>query len=138
MTERRLHQLPASQPAAQRPDQALRATDAPFRQSERAFQASVLRLARLMGWAWWHDRATNFPRACPHCKKPLKMPRNDPGWPDLFLVRGDTLVVAELKSDRGSTTPDQRAWLAAFRGVRRIVVEVWKPKDTERVVEVLR
>lgn len=106
--------------------------------TERAWQGQVLTLARLYAWRWWHDVATNAPRACPHCKKPLKLPRNDPGWPDLFMVRGDTLIVAELKSDRNSPTPEQRAWLEAFRQVRRVVVVVWKPRDVERVAEALR
>lgn len=106
--------------------------------TERAWQGQVLTLARLFGWRWWHDAATNAPRACPHCKKPLRLPRNDPGWPDLFMVRGDTLIVAELKSDRNYPTPEQRAWLRAFEQVRRIVVVVWKPKDVDRVAEVMR
>jgi len=106
--------------------------------TERAWQADVLKIARLFGWRWWHDRATNFPRACPKCKAPLRIPRNDAGWPDLFMVRGDTLVVAEIKSDRNYPTPEQREWLEAFRQVRRIVVVVWKPKDAQKVAEVLR
>lgn len=106
--------------------------------TERDWQGQVLGIARMFGWAWWHDRATNFPRACPRCKAPLKMARNDPGWPDLFLVRGDTLIVAELKTDRNYPTADQRAWLDAFRGVRRIVVVVWKPRDAQKIAEVMR
>jgi hypothetical protein len=106
--------------------------------SERGWQQDVLKLARMFGWRWWHDVATNAPRACRHCKKPLSLPRNDAGWPDLFMVRGDTLIVAELKSDRNYPTADQRAWLDAFRNVRRIVVVVWKPRDAQKVAEVLR
>jgi hypothetical protein len=106
-------------------------------QSERSWQQAVLRIARLFGWRWWHDVATNAPRACRHCKKPLELPRNDPGWPDLFLVRGDTLIVAELKRDRNYPTADQREWLEAFRRVRRIRVEVWKPRQAQQVAEIL-
>ena len=96
-------------------------------------------IATMLRWRSWHDRATNFPRRCPECKAELKMIRNDPGWPDLFLIRGDTLIVVELKSDRGTVTPAQRAWLAAFRGVRRIVVDVWRPKDLDdKVMRALR
>lgn len=108
------------------------------RLTEKAWQAQVLTLARMFQWKPWHDQATNAPRACPHCKTPLHLPRNDPGWPDLFLLRGDTLVIAELKSDRGSTTPEQRDWLKAFRAVRRIAVFVWKPRDVDQITKVLR
>jgi hypothetical protein len=106
--------------------------------TERRWQKQVLDLAALFGWGAWHDRATNFPRRCPSCKVDLRMIRNDPGWPDLFLVRDDTLIVAELKTDRNYPTPAQRAWLDALRRVRRIVVVVWKPRDVERVTEALR
>jgi hypothetical protein len=54
------------------------------------------------------------------------------------MVRGDTLIVAELKSDRNYPTADQRAWLDAFRQVRRVVVAVWKPKDVDTVTETMR
>ena len=92
----------------------------------------------MFGWRWWHDQATNAPRRCPNCNEIIRLPRNDPGWPDLFLVRGDTLIIAELKSDRGHPTPEQRAWLDAFRQVRRIVVAIWKPRDIEDVTRILR
>jgi hypothetical protein len=105
---------------------------------ERGWQRQVLELAGMFSWGAWHDRATNLPPRCPNCKADLKMLRNDPGWPDLFLIRDDTLIVAELKSDRGTTTPDQRAWLDAFRRVRRVIVAVWKPKDLDEVVRTLR
>lgn len=115
-------------------------------QSERSWQQAVLRIARVFAWKWWHDVATNArktcaschkPLECAYCHRPIRFPRNDPGWPDLFMVRGDTLIVAELKSDRGSTTADQRGWLDAFRRVRRIVVVVWKPGQAQQVAEIL-
>jgi hypothetical protein len=106
--------------------------------TERAWMGQVLKLANLFSWKSWHDRATNFPRACPHCKHPLRMIRNAAGWPDLFLLRGDTLIVAELKTDRNYPTPEQREWLDAFRQVRRVVVVVWKPRNAQEVAEVLR
>lgn len=117
------------------------------RLTERAWMAQVLTLARMFSWRWWHDRATNATRGCSRCRVPWECPRchqrlkpirNDPGWPDLFLVRGDTLIIAELKSDRNYPTPEQKEWLEALGRVKRVVVVVWKPKDTDRVVEVMR
>lgn len=95
-------------------------------------------LATLLGWKSWHDAATNAPRACPSCKAVLHFPRNDPGWPDLFLLRGDTLIVVELKADRGRETPEQRSTLAAFRQVRRILVTTWRPRDLDLIQKILR
>jgi hypothetical protein len=95
-------------------------------------------LAVRYGWRTWHDRATNAPRACPKCHAKIDLPRNDPGWPDLFLLRGQTLYVVELKSDRGEVTPAQREWLEAFRQVRRIRVAVWRPRMLAKIEELLR
>lgn len=97
-------------------------------------------LLRQFGWELvFHDEATNAPRQCPSCHAEIRLPRNARGFPDLIALRGDTLLVVELKSDRGTTTPEQRAWLAAFKGVRRVVVAVWRPKDLEqRVMRTIR
>lgn len=104
---------------------------------EKAWQGQLLQLARLFKWSWWHDTATNAPRVCHRCKAPLRIPRNEPGWPDLLLVRDDTLIVAELKKDDGKLEPEQTAWLERFKAVRRIMVVVWRPRDHADVVRVL-
>lgn len=108
-----------------------------FRITERAWAGQVDTLAALFGWLMWRDNATNAPRCCPKCKTVLHLPRNTPGWPDRIYLRGDTLLVVEFKTDRTYPTPQQRAYLDAFRQVRRVVVRVWKPRDFEDVQEVL-
>lgn len=123
----------------------MRAETVYFRQTERAFLRSLVGdsklpgLAPLLGWATWHDRAVNAPRACPHCGGELTYGSNAPGWPDLFLVRDDTLIVAELKSERGRVTDDQRRWLERFKAVRRVVVApVWRPSMWRQIEQVLK
>lgn len=81
------------------------------------------------------------------------------GWPDIVAVRrrDRRILFAELKSSRGEPTPDQVALLELLldvarggytdhrdgtigggNGYARIDVELWRPGDTERVMEVLR
>ena len=79
-----------------------------FTQTERAFEREVIRYAESMGWLIHKDRATNAPRICRHCKKTLRIPRNDPGFPDLVMVRAGRVVWAELKSERGKPTKERR------------------------------
>jgi hypothetical protein len=105
---------------------------------EAAWLEHVIGLARMGGLPWFHDWATNAPRRCPRCKFPINLPRNPPGFPDLVILRGDTAIVAELKSARGRMTDDQRAWLAAWRKVRRVVVVVWRPTDRDAAERMLR
>ena len=100
-------------------------------------------LAPLFGWTSWHDRATNAPRACPTCKAELNLPRNDPGWPDLFLLREQPdgsvdLLVVELKVGRNNVTDDQERFLSLFRRVTRIRAATWHPKDWPLIERILR
>ena len=95
------------------------------KQTERAFLRQLVGdgrdrpgLAPLLKWRVWHDRATSGRRSCASCgAEPLRCAacgsvvhrvRNDPGWPDLFLLRDERLVVAELKSERGRVTERPR------------------------------
>lgn len=67
------------------------------------------------------------------------------GFPDLVLVRGETLIFWELKRDvgpRGGTshaalTPAQEAWLEDLGRVRRIHSGVIRPRDLEVVAKIL-
>jgi hypothetical protein len=97
------------------------------KQTERQFLEQVKSAARLFGWAWWHDSATNAPRNCWQCGAHQRVERNLKGFPDLLLVRGEDLLFVELKSDRGRTSEAQSEWLGRLGAVRRVRVEVWRP-----------
>lgn len=104
--------------------------------SESDFQKAVLAKARDLGWTVWHDAATNAPRVCYACRAPARGPRNASGLPDLILVRGARLIWAELKSQDGVTSPEQRQWIAALRAAGQQVY-VWRPSQWDSIVEVL-
>ena len=108
-----------------------------FTETEAQFQASVIRLAQLLGWRVWHDRATNARRTCPDCGARTRVPRNDAGLPDLLLIRRPRLVVIECKSERGKPTRQQLEWLAALQdcGIESYVL---KPSMWKRLEEILR
>jgi hypothetical protein len=96
-------------------------------------------LLRMLGWELiFHDEATNAPRACPKCKAEIHLPRNEPGFLDIWAVRGDTLAVIELKSARGKLSEAQERWYTALRAVKRVKVALYRPDDTERILEALR
>jgi hypothetical protein len=76
-------------------------------------------------------RATATPRAD-------RTIRSERGWPDLALVRPPRLVLAELKTDKGMTTPAQDEWLALLGACHGIEVYQWRPADFNDVVELLR
>lgn len=86
---------------------------------EAQWQEQVVKLATLCGWRHFH---------------PYSMRRSDPGWPDLALWRPRTqeFFLAELKTDRGRLSPDQKRVIADLEACG-LEVRVWRPRDFREV-----
>lgn len=82
--------------------------------SEKAFQQAVIDLARLSGWRVFHVYDSR---------------RSPAGFPDLVLVRHETMLCLELKTDVGRVTPAQATWLEALGAVQHVTAAVWRPAD---------
>ena len=90
---------------------------------ERHFRQQVLDYARLNGWkAYFTWTSIHSPA----------------GFPDIVLVRGPKMIIAELKSETGKVTQAQDEWLAAFHQVKRLNIFCWRPEDWPLIVEALR
>ena len=81
--------------------------------TEAQLQDQVLLLAKWTGWASYH---------------PYDSRRSTPGYPDLTLVRGKRLVFAEMKSEKGRISLDQRRWLGWLDDAG-VEVYLWRPSD---------
>jgi len=92
-----------------------------MRESE--WLAQVIRWARRGGWQHYHTYRSN---------------RSPTGFPDLVLLHPRRIqkLVAELKTESGTTTPAQDAWLEAFRLVG-VPAYVWRPHDEDEVKQFL-
>ena len=90
---------------------------------EKAFQQRIMDVAKALKWLCFHVFDSR---------------RSPPGFPDCVFVRGERLVFAELKSEKGKVTPEQQQWLDALAGVPGVVVKVWRPKDLQDAIEFLR
>lgn len=104
-------------------------TRIPIREDE--WQATVVELARTLGWRVAHFRPA---RTKDDWRTPVAA--DGKGFPDLVLVR-DRVVYAELKSDRGALRPDQREWIAALEAAGQEVY-IWRPIDFDRMEATLR
>lgn len=82
--------------------------------NERAFTEHVRRLAIEGGWLYYHT---------------FDARHSAPGFPDCVMVRGDSLVFAELKDAKGKTTAAQDAWGRAVRTIEWMCGDVRPPKD---------
>ncbi len=95
------------------------------RMSEKTLQERVIRSARAHGWLVFH---------------PYDSRRSTPGFPDLVLVwRGQAsmperpIIVAELKTERGSLRPEQKHWREAFEAIAALPGSplaycLWRPR----------
>lgn len=89
---------------------------------EAPFQASVISLAKLGGWRYYHTYNSK---------------RSPEDFPDLILVKGPMLIVAECKRDSESPTPGQYEWLEAFDAVRMVWAGVWRPRDMAEITAMI-
>lgn len=83
--------------------------------SESQLQEQIIALAERMGWKHYHVYDSR---------------RSVAGFPDLVLVhaRQRRVLWRELKSETGTTTPEQKAWLSVLSVVGEDV-DVWRPRD---------
>ena len=95
--------------------------------SEAAFQQRVIDWAHVRHWHVWHARPA-------HTQTGWCTPgQGDSGLPDLILARHGTVLLAELKTDKGRATREQLGWLTAA-GPHGYL---WRPVDWPAVVDVL-
>ena len=91
--------------------------------SEEAFQQAVIDLAKSRLWRVYHTRDS---------RKSAK------GFPDLVMVRGGRIIVAELKrSEKEQPTADQATWLEEF-GKTAAETFLWRPADWPEIEEALK
>lgn len=92
------------------------------KETEAQWLRQVRDLALMFGWKLYHARYSLGA---------------DPGWPDIFAVRGTRAVAAELKGPRGKYTEAQAEWLVALKAVEGIDTYLWRPEDIDEVTRVL-
>ena len=80
----------------------------------------VIPLAKALGWRHYFTYRSTYSPA---------------GFPDMVFVRGERLIFAELKMEKGKPTLQQLEWLADLRTVARAIqtgnieVHLWRPAD---------
>lgn len=112
---------PASPPAEPAPRR-------PRRRDEEDFTANVIKMARWYGWRVTHSRPARLPSG--RIATPVQ---GHNGFPDLVLARATVVIFAELKTDTGQLSADQKAWLAEL-GPAAVV---WRPRDIAAITETL-
>lgn len=91
--------------------------------TEAEFTTQVLKLAKLRGWRSAHFRPAETKKGWR-----TAVQGDGKGFPDLVLLRGEDIIVAELKVGRNKPTTEQEEWLEAFNRAN-VSAWVWTPND---------
>lgn len=111
---------------------------------EAPFQRQVTNMVRQMGDLVFHDPDA---RTCPHCHQ-MVTDKRVRGFPDLFIARwpkigrrAPWLILAELKTERGQLSPEQKAWGVVLSLIARVCpgfhYAVWRPSDLPKIIALL-
>lgn len=109
-------------------------------QSETQFKDQVIDLAKLFKWKVHHDRPARTKKGW------RTATQGDAGFPDLVLARAGVVIFAELKTQVGRQTLEQKLWeqelprgaangadLQAYGGYA-----LWRPADMREIKRILR
>lgn len=100
-------------------------------QTEAEFQRVVTDYAELRGWDWMHIGRTGK-YVANGAKGTLGK-----GWPDLLLVRGRRMVIAELKAQKSDPVPEHQKRVLQ-RLSEAAETHIWRPSDLPFILEELR
>lgn len=98
--------------------------------SEAEFQAAVVQLAETCGWTVMHVRRSVVRDGRWATATSIA------GWPDLTILGHGQAIFAELKTDRGRLTADQRHVLDQLRAAG-LDTRVWRPRDWASITDTL-
>ena len=90
--------------------------------SEKDFMESIVQLARNTGWMVYHTYDSR---------------RSTAGFPALVMTKHKRLVIAEIKTETGKTSPAQDKWLETLRTARGVKVKLWRPSDWPEIERTL-
>ncbi len=108
------------------------------RQTEADFQNTVIKLAQYLGWRVAHFRGVRVQRRNGTVYYQTPVQADGAGWPDLFLAHPgkNLIIVAEIKSEKGRLSPEQKVWLDIFSSAG-VPAYVWRPSDWEEIERIL-
>ena len=103
--------------------------------SEKQFQDSVIELFQYCGWLVSHSRPARVKDdSTPSGFSWRTAIQGDKGFLDTIATKDGLLIIAELKSEKGEMSPEQKKWFSTLKLVEYLAhpyvrVFMWKPSD---------
>lgn len=101
--------------------------------SEKAFTAHVIALLRWHKWRCAHFRPGMTQRG----RWVTAVSGDGVGFPDIFALRHNRRLMAELKTAEGRVTPEQEKWLEAAKNAD-IETYIWRPQMIDEIERILK
>lgn len=101
--------------------------------SEKDFTAQVIALLRWYKWRCAHFRPGMTKRG----RWVTAVSGDGVGFPDIFALRPNRRLMAELKTSKGKTTPEQEVWLEWARSAD-IEAYIWRPQNIDEIEVILK
>ena len=99
------------------------------------WEKTIIKYARVNGWRVHHSSKVKTKTGW------LTPIGGDKGYPDLTMVREESILFVECKTGMGRLSKDQEQWISQFkratRGINNIGVHVWHPKDWPEIQRLL-
>lgn len=102
------------------------------RLKEYTFQVAVTQFAESQGW-----RVQYFRKSAAAGVNGKYVGIGPKGWPDLVLVRGQSMICIECKAERGKETPEQQEWLEVLSRVPGVDCYIARPRDAAELMTIL-
>lgn len=108
-------------------------------QKESDFQQQIIDTAHLFGWIVAHFRGVRVQRKDGSVFYQTPVQADGAGFPDLVLVSPaqKRIVYAEIKSEKGTLSPEQIAWKLILEAAKQEYY-LWKPQDWDKLTKILR
>jgi len=101
--------------------------------SEKAFTAQVIALLRWHKWRCVHFRPGMTKRG----RWVTAVSGDGVGFPDIFALRHNRRLMAELKAAKGKTTIEQAKWLESAKAAD-IETYIWMPSMIDEIERILK
>ncbi len=101
---------------------------------EEDFQRQVIDLSHYLGYRVVHFRTSMNQRG----QWMTAVQADGAGWVDLILAKPPRLILAELKAEKGTLSPEQIVWGEILSKCPGVEYYIWRPSQADEIEAILK